>query len=80
MPVTEILRQSANDTVKLLKLELEIRLGELETEWHYCSLEKIFIEERIYKDREFEESGTVEAVIAHVHKRLEPFCPACIVR
>lgn len=75
MPVTEILRQSANDTVKLLKLELEIRLGELETEWHYCSLEKIFIEERIYKDREFEESGTVEAVIAHVHKRLEPFLP-----
>lgn len=75
MPVTEILRQSADDTVKLLKLELEIRLGELETEWHYCSLEKIFIEERIYKDKEFEESGTVEAVIAHVRKRLEPFLP-----
>lgn len=75
MPVTEILRQSADDTVKLLKLELEIRLGELETEWHYCSLEKIFIEERIYKDKEFEESGTVEAVIGHVRKRLEPFLP-----
>lgn len=75
MPVTEILRQSADDTVKLLKLELEIRLDELETEWHYCSLEKIFIEERIYKDKEFEESGTVEAVIGHVRKRLEPFLP-----
>lgn len=75
MPVTEILRQSANDAVKLLKLELEIRLDELETEWHFCSLEKIFIEERIYKDKEFEESGTVEAVIAHVRKRLIPFLP-----
>lgn len=75
MPVSEILRQSADDTVKLLKLELEIRLDELETEWHSCSLEKIFIEERIYKDKEFEESGTVEAVIGHVRKRLEPFLP-----
>lgn len=75
MPVSDILRQSADDTVKLLKLELEIRLGELETEWHYCTLEKIFIEERIYKDKEFEESGTVDAVVAHVHKRLKPFLP-----
>lgn len=75
MPVSDILRQSADDTVKLLKLELEIRLGELETEWHYCTLEKIFIEERIYKDKEFEESGTVDAVVVHVHKRLKPFLP-----
>lgn len=75
MPVSEILKQSANDTVQLLKLELQIRLDELETEWHFCSLEKIFIEERIYKDKEFEESGTLQAVVAHVHKRLQPFLP-----
>ncbi|MDR0982302.1 MAG: DNA gyrase/topoisomerase IV subunit A [Culturomica sp.] len=75
MPVSEILKQSANDTVALLKLELEIRLDELEAEWHFRSLERIFIEERIYKDKEFEESRTVEAVIAHVRKRLTPFLP-----
>lgn len=75
MPVSVILRQSADDTVTLLKLELQIRLDELEAEWHFCSLEKIFIEERIYKDKEFEESGTIEAVIGHVHKRLKPFLP-----
>lgn len=75
MPVSNILRQSADDTVKLLKLELEIRLAELSEEWHFASLERIFIEERIYKDKEFEESPTIEAVIAHVHKRLTPFLP-----
>ena len=75
MPVSDILRKSADDTVRLLKLELEIRLDELEAEWHYCSLEKIFIEERIYKDKEFEESATIEAVVGHVHKRLKPFLP-----
>jgi len=75
MPISEILRQSANDTVDLLRLELQIRLDELESEWHYCSLEKIFIEERIYKDKEFEESRTIEAVVGHVRKRLEPFLP-----
>lgn len=75
MPVSAILRQSADDTVQLLKLELQIRLDELETEWHFCSLERIFIEERIYKDKEFEESGSIQAVVAHVHKRLKPFLP-----
>lgn len=75
MAVSDILRQSAEDTVALLKLELKIRLDELETEWHFCSLEKIFIEQRIYKDKEFEESGTIEAVVGHVHKRLKPFLP-----
>lgn len=75
MAVSDILKQSADDTVTLLKLELEIRLKELSEEWHFASLEKIFIEERIYKDKAFEESATMEAVIAHVHKRLEPFLP-----
>lgn len=78
MPVTEILKKSVDDTVALLLLELKIRLGELEADWQYSSLEKIFIEERIYKDKEFEESPTLEAVIAHVRGRLEPFLPRLI--
>ena len=75
MPISDILRQSADDTVALVSLELEIRLHELLEELHFASLEKIFIEERIYKDKEFEESPTLENVIVHVHKRLTPFLP-----
>ena len=75
MPITDILKKSVDNTVALLLLELKIRLGELEADWQYSTLEKIFIEERIYKDKEFEESATIEAVIGHVRKRLEPFLP-----
>ena len=75
MPVSDILRKSADDPVALLKLELEIRLKELLEDLHFVSLERIFIEERIYKDKEFEEGETLELVIAHVHKRLQPFLP-----
>lgn len=73
--VSEILRRCTDQTVQLLKLELEIRKGELEESWHYCSLEKIFIEERIYKDKGFEESVSVDAAIDHIDKRLEPWKP-----
>ncbi len=76
MPISDILRKSADDTVALLKQELEIRLNELLEELHYVSLERIFIEERIYKDKQFEEGETLEVVIAHVHRRLQPFLPA----
>lgn len=75
MPIPEILRKSADDTVTLLKLELEIRLSELSEEWHFASLERIFIEERIYKDKKFEESPNLQKVLAHVHERLKPFLP-----
>lgn len=75
MPVSGILRQATDDTVSLLKLELEIRLGELLEELHFASLEKIFIEERIYKDKEFEESPNLQKAVAHVRKRLQPFLP-----
>lgn len=78
MPVSDMLRKSVEDTVKLLLLELQIRLDELEAEWQFSTLEKIFIEERIYKDKQFEESPTMDAVIAHVHKRLLPFLPKLI--
>ncbi|MGL5684039.1 MAG: DNA gyrase/topoisomerase IV subunit A [Marinifilaceae bacterium] len=75
MAISDILRNSADDAVRLLKLEQEIRLSELLESLHFASLERIFIEERIYKDKEFEEGASIEEVIAHVHKRLKPFLP-----
>jgi topoisomerase-4 subunit A len=71
MGVSTILKHSADRTVQLLKSELEIRKGELQEEWHMSSLEKIFIEERIYRD--IEESETWEAVIVAIDKGLDPF-------
>ena len=71
MGVSSILRHSADRTVELLKAELEIRKAELQEEWHMSSLEKIFIEERIY--RNIEESETWEAVIADIDKGLTYF-------
>lgn len=71
MGVSSILKHSADRTVGLLKSELEIRQGELQEEWHMSSLEKIFIEERIYHD--IEECETWEAVIIAIDNGLEPF-------
>lgn len=75
MPVSEILERSVKNTVDLLKLELEIHKSELEEQWHFSSLEKIFIEERIYKDKAFEDSATMDEAIAHIDKRLIPWKP-----
>lgn len=69
--VSDILRHSADQTVRLLTKELEIRKAELEEEWHFSSLEKIFIEKRIYRD--IEESETWEAVITAIDKGLKPY-------
>ncbi len=69
--VKEILRRSVDKTKALLKRELEIRLGELEQQWHWDSLERIFIEERIY--RRIEKSKTWEEVISEIHEGLKPF-------
>ena len=71
MGVSTILRHSADKTVELLKQELEIRKSELQEEWHMSSLEKIFIEERIYHD--IEEVETWEGVISAIDKGLAPF-------
>lgn len=71
--VSYILKHSAEVTKNLLKLELEIQRGELLEQLHYASLEKIFIEERIYKDKEFEEATSNELALAHIDKRLTPF-------
>ncbi|WP_404423901.1 DNA gyrase/topoisomerase IV subunit A [Nibricoccus sp. IMCC34717] len=69
--VSEILRRSVDKTVALLKQELEIRLGELEQQWHWDSLERIFIEERIY--RRIEKSETWESVLEEIREGLKPF-------
>lgn len=69
--VDQILKISTDSTVNLLRMELEIRKSELEEQWHFSSLEKIFIEQRIYRD--IEECETWEAVIAAIDLGLEPF-------
>ncbi|MCW1952734.1 MAG: DNA gyrase/topoisomerase IV subunit A [Flavobacteriia bacterium] len=68
--VSEMLRRSTERTVSLLKSELEIQLEELEAQWHFSSLERIFIEKRIYRD--IEEEETWEGVIAAIDKGLQP--------
>ena len=68
--VSEMLRRSTDNTVQLLKSELEIKLGEFEEQWHFASLERIFIENRIYRD--IEEEETWEGVIQAIDKGLKP--------
>jgi len=69
--VRDILKTSAEATKALLKRELEIKLGELEQQWHWDSLERIFIEERIY--RNIEKSNTWESVLEEIRGGLKPF-------
>ena len=69
--VRDILKASADATKALLKRELEIKLGELEQQWHWDSLERIFIEERIY--RRIEKSKTWESVLEEIREGLKPF-------
>ncbi|MEN9393877.1 MAG: hypothetical protein RL362_98 [Bacteroidota bacterium] len=71
LSVDELLRHSTEHTKELIKLELLIELSELKEEWHFASLEKIFIEKRIYRD--IEECETWEEIIATIHKGLKPF-------
>jgi topoisomerase IV subunit A len=73
--VSDILKKNADQTVVLLKLELEIKKSELEEQWHFASLEKIFIEERIYKDKAFEDSKNMDEAVSHIDMRLEPWKP-----
>ena len=70
MGVREMLERSTDNTVQCLKGELEIQLAELEEQWHFASLERIFIENRIYRD--IEEQETWEGVIAAIDKGLKP--------
>lgn len=69
--VTDLLTESAQHTKEILKQELEIELQELEEKWHFASLEKIFIEKRIYRD--IEEATSWDAVIGAIWKGLKPY-------
>ena len=72
LTVQELLRVSAENTRKLLERELEIKLGELQDKWHYTSLEKIFFEEKIYKELE-KKHETWEKVLIAIEKAFAPF-------
>lgn len=78
LTVSDVLRRSVDYTKDLLRKELEIRKGELMEALHFASLEKIFIEERIYKDRQFEEAKNMDAACEHIDDRLTPFYPQMI--
>lgn len=78
LTVSDVLKHSTDNTLSLLQKELEIEKGELEETLFFASLEKIFIEERIYKDKEFEQAASMDEAIAHVDRRLTPFKPQFI--
>ena len=78
LSVSDVLRYSVNHTMDLLRKELEIRKRELLEQLHFASLEKIFIEERIYKDRKFELAPDMDAACAHIDERLTQFYPQFI--
>ena len=73
LTVSDVLAASADQTMALLKRELEIRRDELLEQLFYCSLEKIFIEERIYKDKKYENAPTMDAACEHIDERLTPY-------
>lgn len=76
--VSDVLRRSVDDTKDLLRRELEIQRGELLESLMFASLERIFIEQRIYKDKEYEQSRNIDEAVAHIDKRLQPFKPSFV--
>ena len=78
LTVSDVLRHSVDRTKDLIRQELEIRKGELLEQLHFCSLEKIFIEERIYKDKKFEQAPSIDAVCEHIDERLTPYYPQMV--
>ena len=78
LTVSDVLCHSADHTLQLLHWELEIQKEEQEEALFFASLEKIFIEERIYKDVEFENAKNMDEAVAHIDRRLEPFKPKLI--
>ena len=73
LSVSEVLQRNVDNTLALLRQERLIRRGELMESLHFASLERIFIEERIYKDKKFEQAENMDAAVAHIDARLEPF-------
>lgn len=78
LSVSDVLRYSTDTTMGLLRKELQIRRNELLEQLFFASLEMIFINERIYKDKQFEEAPNLDAVVKHVDSRLEPFKPSFV--
>ena len=78
LTVSDVLRKSVDNTRDLLRRELEIHRDEVRESLHFASLEKIFIEERIYKDKEFEQAPTMDAACEHIDLRLTPYYPQFI--
>ena len=75
LTVSDVLRRSADNTKDLLRQELQVQKNELLEHLMVISLEKIFIEERIYKDKEYEQAKNIDIALDHIDKRLEPFKP-----
>ena len=75
LKVSDVLRGSVDTTKSCLRLELEIEKSEKQEALLFASLEKIFIEERIYKDKEFENAKSMDIAITHIDHRLEPYKP-----
>ncbi len=73
LTISAVLRHSVDRTMGLLRKELMIRKGELEEQLFFSSLERIFIEERIYKERKFEQSKNQDEVVTFIDSKLEPF-------
>ena len=78
LTISDVLRHSVDRTKDLIRQELEIRKNELLEQLHFQSLEKIFIEERIYKDKKFEEAPNVDKVCEHIDERLTPYYPTLV--
>ena len=78
LTISDVLRHSVDRTKDLIRQELEIRKNELLEQLHFYSLEKIFIEERIYKDKKFEEAPNVDKVCEHIDERLTPYYPTLV--
>lgn len=78
LTVSDVLRKSVNNTRDLLRKELEIQKNETLETLHFASLEKIFIEERIYKDKQFEQAENMDIACEHIDERLTPFYPQIV--
>lgn len=73
LTISDVLKKNTDTTKGLLKRELEIKKGEILEALHFASLEKIFIQERIYKDKEFENAANMDKACEHIDKRLTPY-------
>lgn len=78
LSVSDVLKKSADNTLDLLRQELNIEREEKLETLHFASLEKIFIEERIYKDVKFEQAENMDAACEHIDERLTPFYPQMV--